>query len=93
MPTWKIFDKAFRHMDLTDRMMDALGVADRLKSIPEAANALRRASIRCRHCGDPDGCEALLDGREHLNEAPGHCRNRDLFERLKNDIEADRAAA
>lgn len=37
MPTWKIFDKAFRHMDLTDRMMDALGVADRLKSIREAA--------------------------------------------------------
>ncbi|MEX0347219.1 MAG: DUF6455 family protein [Rhizobiaceae bacterium] len=93
MSIFNYFGKAFRHMELMDRMMDAVGVTGKLKSLPGAANVLRRASARCRTCKYPGSCEVLLDNNELLDEAPRYCRNHDLFIRLKQEIEAEKAAA
>lgn len=87
------FERAFRHLELMDRMMDALGVTERFKSLPGAGNVLRRASIRCRGCSQPNACAAMLDEHATLDEAPTYCRNHDLFERLQREIDAERSAA
>lgn len=93
MAVFKFLERAFHHLDLMDRMMDAVGVTNRFKTLPGSAGVLRRAAARCRQCSDAGGCQALLDANASINEAPGYCRNHDLFERLKRDIEADQAAA
>lgn len=92
MAVLKIFDRVFRHMDLMDRMMDAVGVTNSLKSLPGAAGVLRRSTVRCLRCANADSCKAFLDTNQTAQEAPGYCRNHDLFERIKRDIEAEQAA-
>lgn len=93
MAIFSIFERAFHHFDLMDRMMNAVGVTERFKTLPGSANVLRRAAARCRQCKDAGGCQALLNTNESLDEAPDFCRNHDLFARLKREIEADQAAA
>ncbi|MEZ5811417.1 MAG: DUF6455 family protein [Rhizobiaceae bacterium] len=92
MAVIKFFDRMFRHMDLMDRMMDTLGVTARIKAVPGAANVLRRATIRCMGCDSTKACGAFLDSHESADDAPAYCRNHDLFERLKRQIDAEQAA-
>ena len=93
MAVFKFFERIFHHMDLMDRMMEVVGINDRLKSLPDAHNVLRRAAARCRSCDNTDECQAFLDGSDGAGETPGFCRNHDLFARLTRQIEADQAAA
>lgn len=93
MVKFRYFERIFKHLDLMDRMMDTVGVTDRLKSLPNAANVLRRASARCRTCTETGDCSAFLDSHDRAGAAPEYCRNHELFERLKREIETDQAAA
>lgn len=92
MAIMKFFDRMFSHMDLMDRMMNTLGVTARIKTIPGAASVLRRATTRCIGCNSTEACGAFLDSHASADEAPAYCRNHDLFERLKRQIDAEQAA-
>jgi len=84
------FTRVKRRTDLLDRMMATLGVRGKFASLPNGPEVLRRAATRCMTCGRADACAAWLDEDRNRIEAPGFCRNHDLFERLKHRIEADR---
>jgi len=69
--------------DLFERMMATLDVRDRLGRLQGGGDALRDAAAQCRSCGDPDACRAWLASHGSAEEAPGFCRNHDLFARLR----------
>ena len=75
-----------RHADLVDRMATTLGL-DLEEKIMEGKlqiDSLGDVVLRCTGCTDPEGCEAWLDAQGgDAPEAPGMCRNADLFEMLK----------
>lgn len=75
-----------RHADLVDRMANALGL-DLEEKIMEGKlqiDTLGDAVLRCTGCTDPTACEGWLATVEGVApEAPGMCRNVDLFELLK----------
>ena len=75
-----------RHAALVDRMARTLGL-DLEEKIMEGKleiDTLGDAVLKCTGCTDPDGCEHWLDAQEDTAaEAPGICRNRDLFKLLK----------
>ncbi len=93
MAILKFFDRIYRHMDLMDRMMDVVGVNNKLKTLPDAPGVLRRAVLRCQTCDNTEECQSFLDANSSADEAPVYCRNHDLFARLKREIEADKAVA
>jgi len=85
------FKKILHHADLMDAMMIKLGVRDALNGRPNAAGVMRRASNRCLTCNAAKECETWLNSHSSPDKAPSFCRNTALFERVKTQIEADRA--
>lgn len=75
-----------RHADLVDRMANALGL-DLEEKIMEGKleiDTLGDAVLRCTGCTDPGACEHWMETVDGVvAEAPGMCRNADLFELLK----------
>jgi hypothetical protein len=51
---------------------------------------MKRAQQRCANCGREDTCQNWLAENETPSEAPYFCKNHDMFERLKHDIEAEK---
>lgn len=74
---------------LFDAMVDKLGLREAMVSRPNSAGVMRRADARCAQCGQETACSQWLAERETADEAPSYCRNHDLFERIKHDIEAE----
>lgn len=93
MPIFKIFSRVLRHIELMDRMMETVGVNKRIRQLPGAASVMRRAANRCMTCSNPEACAEFLATHKEAPEPPVYCRNHDLFERLKFEIEAERATA
>ncbi|MBO6553093.1 MAG: hypothetical protein JJ926_04650 [Roseitalea sp.] len=85
-----MYRRMIRKADLMEKMIDTVDARDALQSRADHANVLRRAANRCMTCAEPDACEKWLAGHDRAEEAPGYCRNHDLFERLKHDIEAEK---
>jgi len=75
-----------RHADLVDGMANKLGF-DLEEKIMEGhldIETLGQAVLRCTGCADPDGCAHWQAAQEGIApQAPGICRNADLFEMLK----------
>jgi hypothetical protein len=85
-----MYRRMIRKADLMEKMIDTVDARDALQSRADHANVLRRAANRCMTCAQPDACENWLADHDSAEEAPAYCRNHDLFERLKHDIEAER---
>ncbi|MFZ2099211.1 MAG: DUF6455 family protein [Oricola sp.] len=74
-------------------MVDKLGLRDAVESRPQAKDVMRRAQARCADCGREDSCTTWLEENERPAQAPYFCKNHDMFERLKHDIEMETQAA
>ena len=75
-----------RHADLVDRMGRALGLdlEEKIMAGKLQIDTLADAVLSCTGCSDPDRCERWLADRDApVDDAPGMCRNRDLFELLR----------
>lgn len=72
-------------------MVDKLGMRDALQSRPNSEAVIKRAEARCAGCGRESECQTWMAENAAPVETPGYCRNHDLFERLKHDIEAEAA--
>jgi hypothetical protein len=70
-------------------MVEKLGLGDAIASRPHAKEVTKRAQARCAECGREDSCMTWLAENEEPAEAPYFCKNHDMFERLKHDIEAE----
>lgn len=74
------------HADLVDRMADALGL-DLEEVMMEGRMDIEQLSdavLSCTGCTQPDTCRHWLDEQGNpSSEAPGYCRNGDMFARLK----------
>lgn len=82
MSVLDIFSRVTQQADLMDTMMKKLGVTDEIGRLPDHAGVLRRAANRCLTCDRPDACEHWLAHESQPDEAPGFCRNHDLFARV-----------
>jgi hypothetical protein len=71
-------------------MVDKLGLRAALESRPNADAVMKRAQARCADCGREDSCQSWMAENEAAGEAPYFCKNHDMFERLKHDIEAEK---
>ena len=69
-------------------MINRLGMRDALASRPNSEAVARRAQARCADCGRESACQTWLADNAAPSEAPSFCKNHDLFERLKHEIEA-----
>lgn len=85
-----------KHADLFTRMGDAVGVDLQEKAIKGHLrfDEIAEAVIRCTHCGQPGACQTWLKAHQNppvaaapasVDHAPNYCRNRDLFDFLKED--------
>ena len=72
-------------------MVDKLGLRAALESRHGADAVMKRAQARCAECGREDSCQSWMASNETAGEAPYFCKNHDMFERLKHDIEAEKA--
>ena len=70
-------------------MVDRLGLRAAIESRPHARDVMKRAQARCAECGREDTCQSWMAGNEQTDEAPYFCKNHDMFERLKHDIELE----
>lgn len=77
--------------ELVDRMARAVGAHNGLLGNPSRAAVTRRAVSRCGQCDQTEACEHWLENNPVADHAPDYCRNRDLFDRLSREIEADLA--
>ena len=75
---------------LFQAMVDKLRMRLALTARPQSAAVMKRAAERCAECGREDSCVAWMAANAEPDEAPYFCKNHDLFERLKHDIEAER---
>lgn len=75
-----------RHIELMERMADALGL-DLDEKIMEGQldiETLDDAVLRCTGCADPAACEHWLGAQEGIAPTtPDTCRNMALFDMLK----------
>ncbi|WP_306117897.1 MULTISPECIES: DUF6455 family protein [unclassified Roseitalea] len=78
-----------RHAALFQAMSDRLGLSEAFARRAGHGDAPRRAVDRCMSCDQVSACESWLAENAAPVEAPGYCRNHDMFERLKHDIEAE----
>ena len=72
-------------------MVDKLGMRGALESRPHSEAVMKRAQDRCAECGREDACRQWMAETDAPEETPSYCKNHDLFERLKHDIEAEAA--
>jgi len=72
-------------------MVEKLGMRAELESRPNSDAVANRAQARCADCGREDTCQVWMAENDAPGEAPYFCRNHDLFERLKHDIEVEAA--
>ncbi|WP_422369731.1 DUF6455 family protein [Hoeflea sp.] len=93
MSVLDIFSRLTNRADLMDEMMDKLGVADEMQTMPDHAGVLRRAANRCLTCDKPDACQQWLKSEIRPDEAPYFCKNHDLFERVLDKMETEPAAS
>jgi len=71
-------------------MVDKLGLRTALEARPGSDAVMKRAQARCAGCGREDTCQSWMAENEIAPEAPYFCKNHDMFERLKHDIEAEK---
>lgn len=72
-------------------MVDRLGLRAALEARPSADAVMKRAQTRCADCGREDTCQVWMAENEQPDAAPYFCKNSDMFERLKHEIEAETA--
>ncbi|TCD14495.1 DUF6455 family protein [Oricola cellulosilytica] len=83
-----LFDHSGNQL-LFQAMLDKLGLRQAILTRHNSGTVMRRAEERCAECGREESCRIWLDEMDEPIEAPRFCRNHDLFERLKHDIEAE----
>jgi hypothetical protein len=79
--------KLDRHADLMNQMADTVNasMSDALAHDALTAQELRNAVMACMGCEGSEACPDWLAAHtEGAEEAPGYCRNRGLFERLRH---------
>jgi len=91
MSTFDFFSRLTQRADLMDGMMKKLDVVDEMKTMPGHAGVLRRAANRCLTCDQPDACQQWLTDEPSPDEAPGFCRNHDLFERVRSKLDTEKS--
>ncbi len=67
---------AFKSLDKSADLVR--GMADRTDtdlSTPLAVSQFRQMVLACSGCTDQDGCAKLQAENDHLDAAPGYCRN------------------
>ncbi|WP_305967944.1 MULTISPECIES: DUF6455 family protein [unclassified Mameliella] len=75
-----------RHAALVDDMAQARGIdlEERIMRGKLTVSELEDAVLRCTSCASPETCAHWLAKREQDGtEAPGFCRNSDLFQTLE----------
>ncbi|WP_425418627.1 DUF6455 family protein [Oricola indica] len=72
-------------------MVDKLRMCGALESRPNSDAVMKRAQARCADCGREDTCQSWMAENDQPDETPYFCKNHDLFERLKHEIEAEEA--
>lgn len=87
-----LFSRMIHSAGLVERMADTVGASEALSAHASRAVITRRAVSRCVGCSETQACQHWLDAHESADQAPDYCRNHDLFERLKRDIQSDMAA-
>ena len=90
MPFVAAMTKRQRHLGLFEAMTQRLGLRKALASRAGNGAAERRALDRCMDCSAVSACETWLGETGAAATSPDFCRNHDMFERLKHDIEAER---
>ncbi len=75
-----LFSKLNKSAALMNGMAQRVGVdlsAGMLTSTHQAAPAYRNLVLRCAGCSEQAACEVLQADHDHLDAAPGYCRNAD----------------
>ncbi|WP_421859107.1 DUF6455 family protein [Oricola sp.] len=90
MLSYRHFFQAPERGTLFQAMVDKLRMRLALTNRPNSAAVMKRASERCAECDREDSCVSWMATNAEPDEAPYFCKNHDLFERLKHDIEAER---
>lgn len=88
-----MYNRMNQQADLMEEMIDTLDLREALESRADNANVIRRAANRCMGCTETDACQSWLEEHKTAEQSPSYCRNHDMFERLKHDIEAERQLA
>ena len=88
-----MYKRMTHQADLMETMIDKLELRNALETRADTVNVMRRAANRCMSCTETEACEKWLAEHNKADEAPSYCRNHDMFERLKHDIEAERRSA
>lgn len=88
MGVMAVLDRMCAKSALLETMVDHLSLRGAMAETADAAGVMRRATVRCLSCGHPQACKVWLEENQYADEAPGYCRNHDLFERLKKQTEA-----
>jgi hypothetical protein len=93
MDAFSIIRHLLKPVPRFDRMINVLGVKERITTLPDSPAVLRRAENRCTKCTSPGACEEWLDGNDSATASPDYCRNHDLFARLIEQMEKERQIA
>ncbi|MCY0094677.1 DUF6455 family protein [Hoeflea ulvae] len=93
MSTFDYFSRLTQRADLMEGMMKKLAVIDEVKAMPGHGGVLRRAANRCLTCEQTEACGQWLSDAENPDEAPGYCRNHDLFARVRSKLDAETSPA
>ncbi|MCI5075840.1 DUF6455 family protein [Oricola sp.] len=87
---------SIRHFFATPRrgmlfhvMVEKLGLRQALDARPQVEAVVKRAQSRCAGCGREDSCQVWLSDNDSPAEAPYFCKNHDMLERLKHEVEAE----
>lgn len=74
---------------LFDVMVNRLGLRTGLAERPQSETVIKRARERCADCGREDTCQAWMMENAQPETAPYFCRNHDMLERLKREVETE----
>lgn len=79
-------DRIMVKAELMEGMMHTLDVKEAIADMPSAASVVRNATIRCLSCTHATDCAAWLEEHESAAHAPSYCRNRELFDFVREEV-------
>ena len=79
---WPMFHRVWRRAELTDRMIDELGVDPIVAARLDKGDVYREACENCLICSTPTECRNWLQAAERPPLSPDFCPNSRFFERL-----------
>ena len=87
------FQRMTWRANLMEAMIRKLGLSGQIRRLPDTAQVMGNAAHRCLNCEQPDACQEWLARENSPHHAPAYCRNREFFERIIAETEADTRAS